>query len=151
MTIQERQKATKAIILAKVSLKEQEDGYSIDAQKHKLQEHCVRKGLEILKVFEFSENSAAGNRDKFREAIEFAKAQKETVSVVIDKQASLLRKCFRTLPLINKLVQQNKIELHFYVENCVIHKYSTSKTSNEKLMWNMNVVMSQSYRTMEEV
>ena len=140
----ERKKAAKAIILARVSSKEQEDGYSIDAQKYRLQEYCVRKSLEILKVFEFSESSTVGNRDKFKQAIDFAKVQKDTIAVVIDKQASLLRKCFRTLPLINKLVQKNKIELHFYVENYVIHKYSTS---NEKMLWNMNVVMNQSYKT----
>lgn len=34
------EKAKQAVILARVSSKEQEDGYSIDAQKYRLQEYC---------------------------------------------------------------------------------------------------------------
>jgi len=141
MTIQERKKATKAIILARVSLKEQEDGYSIDTQKHRLQEYCLRQDLEILKVFEFSESSTVGNRDKFRQAIDFAKAQKEIVAVVSDK-VDRLQRSYKETPLLNDLVEREKIELHFYTENCIIHKYSTSQ---ERMMWNMNVFMNQLY------
>ena len=137
----ERKKATKAIILARVSSKEQEDGYSIDAQKYRLQEYCTRKGLEVLKIFEFSESSTVGNRDKFKEAIDFAKAQKEIVAVVSDK-VDRLQRSYKETPLLNDLVEREKIELHFYTENCIIHKYSTSQ---ERMMWNMNVFMNQLY------
>jgi site-specific DNA recombinase len=41
--------ATKAIILARVSSREQEDGYSIDAQKHRLEEYCKYKNLEVIR------------------------------------------------------------------------------------------------------
>jgi DNA invertase Pin-like site-specific DNA recombinase len=47
--MQERKRATKAILLARVSTKDQEDGYSIEAQKNRLQEYCTRKGLEFYK------------------------------------------------------------------------------------------------------
>ena len=47
----ERKKATRAIAISRVSSKEQEEGYSIDAQKRRLQEYCMRKGLELIKVF----------------------------------------------------------------------------------------------------
>ena len=137
----ERKKATKAIILARVSLRERKDGYSIDTQKHRLQEYCVRRGLEILKVFEFSESSTVGNRDKFRQAIDFAKAQKEIVAVVSDK-VDRLQRSYKETPLLNDLVEREKIELHFYTENCIIHKYSTSQ---ERMMWNMFVMMAQNY------
>jgi len=73
----ERKMATKAIILARVSSKEQEDNYSIDAQTYRLQEYCLHRGLELLKTFQFYESSTVGNREKFLEAIEFAKKQKE--------------------------------------------------------------------------
>lgn len=84
-------KATKAVILARVSSKEQEDGYSIDAQKYRLQEYCTRKGLETLRIFEFSESSTVGNRKKFMDAIDFAKKQKELIAVVSDKVDRLQR------------------------------------------------------------
>lgn len=141
MSIHERKKATKAIILARVSSKEQEDGYSIEAQKYRLQEYCMRKGLEILQIFELVESSTIGPRQKFMEAIKFAKSQKETIAVVADK-VDRLQRSFKESALLNELINDEKIELHFHVENCVIHRNSTS---SEKLMWNMNVVMAQSY------
>ena len=139
--MKDRKQATKAIILARVSTKEQEDGYSIDAQKHRLQEYCIRKNLEIIKTFEFSESSTVGSREKFKEAIEFAKKQKNIIAIISDK-VDRLQRSYKETPLLNDLIDREKIELHFYTENCIIHKNSTSQ---EKMMWNMFVMMAQSY------
>ncbi|MDD9335755.1 MAG: recombinase family protein [Rickettsiaceae bacterium] len=135
------QKATKAILLARVSSKEQEDGYSIEAQKYRLQEYCMRKGLEILKTFEFSESSTVGNRKKFQEAIDFAKKQKEVIAVVADK-VDRLQRSYKETPLLNDLIERAKIELHFYTENCIIHKHPTSQ---DRMVWNMFVMMAQAF------
>ncbi len=139
--LQEIKTATKAIILARVSSKEQEDGYSIDAQKFRLQEYCMRKNLEILKTFEFSESSVNGNRAKFMEAIDFAKNHKEVVAIVSDK-VDRLQRSYKETPLLNDLIEKGKIELHFYTENCIIRKNSTSQ---ERMIWNLFVMMAQSY------
>ena len=104
----ERKKATKAIILARVSSKEQEDGYSIDAQKYRLQEYCIRKNLEVLKVFEFSESSTVGNREKFKSTIDFATKQKELIAVVTDK-VDRLQRSYKETPLLNGLIEKEKI------------------------------------------
>lgn len=141
MSLHDRKKAAKAILLARVSSKEQEEGYSIEAQKYRLQEYCMRKGLKVLQIFELVESSTVGTRQKFMEAIKFAKAQKEIIAVVADK-VDRLQRSFKESSLLNELINQEKIELHFCTENCVIHKCSTS---SDKLMWNMNVVMAQSY------
>lgn len=42
---------TKAIIFARVSSKEQEEGHSLEAQIERLREYCKRKNLTILKEF----------------------------------------------------------------------------------------------------
>ena len=42
----------KAIILARVSTKEQEEGHSIAAQRQRLVEYCARKALKVIKTFE---------------------------------------------------------------------------------------------------
>lgn len=140
--MEERKKATKAIILARVSTKDQqEEGFSIDAQKYRLQEYCTRKGLEVLKVFEFSESSTVGNRAKFLEAIDFAKKQREITAIVVDK-VDRLQRSYKETPLLNALVEKEKIELHFCTENCVIHKNSTSQ---DRMMWNIFVMMVQNY------
>ena len=137
----ERKKVTKAIAISRVSSKEQEEGYSIAAQKRRIQEYCTRKGLELIKVFELVESSTIGNRTQFMEAIRYAKDHKEIIAVITDK-VDRLQRGFKESALLNDLVEKEKIELHFHMENCVIHKYSTS---NEKLIWNMNVVMAQSF------
>ncbi len=41
----------KAIILARVSTKEQEEGHSIAAQRQRLVDYCARKGLKVIKTF----------------------------------------------------------------------------------------------------
>ncbi len=101
----------------------------------------MRKGLEILKTFEFSESSTVGNRKKFQEAIDFAKKQKEVIAVVADK-VDRLQRSYKETPLLNDLIERAKIELHLYTENCIIHKYSTSQ---EKMMWNIFVLMAQAF------
>ncbi|WP_341793313.1 MULTISPECIES: recombinase family protein [unclassified Rickettsia] len=137
----ERKKATEAIILCRVSSKEQEEGYSTNAQKYRSQEYCTRKGLGILKIFEFTESSTVGNRKKFMEAIEFAKKQKKIIAVVTDK-VDRLQRSYKETPLLNNLIEKEKIELHFHTENCIIHKYSTSQ---ERMMWNLFTMMAQNY------
>lgn len=132
---------TKAVILARVSSKDQEDGYSIEAQKHRLKEYCIRKGLEVLQTFEFAESSTVGNRKKFAKAIDFAKKHRETVAIVIDK-VDRLQRSYKETSYLEEMIYKEKIQLHFHTENCIIHKHSTAQ---EKMVWNMFVMMAQSY------
>lgn len=55
----------KAIILARVSTKEQEDGHSIAAQVQRLKEYCIRKEMDVIKVVELVESSTRGDRKNF--------------------------------------------------------------------------------------
>ncbi len=134
-------KARKAIILARVSSKEQEEGYSIDAQKHRLETYCLRRNLNVVRVFEITESSTQGDRRKFMSMIKFVKAVREPVAIVADK-VDRVQRSFKEYPLLDSLIQQGKIELHFNTENYVIHKDSVSQ---ERLMWSMGVIMAQSY------
>ncbi len=133
--------ATKAIILARVSTREQEEGYSIDAQINRLQDYCKRKNLEVLKTFTIIESSTNGDRKQFMEMVAFAKRHRMTVAIVADK-VDRVQRSFKETPLLDELVNKGKIELHFHVENCIIHRNSTSM---ERLLWNMSVMMAQSY------
>ncbi len=133
--------AVKAVILARVSSREQEEGYSIEAQKHRLIGYCQQRKLEILHIFEITESSTNGDRKKFTEMIEFAKKQKETIAIVADK-IDRVQRSFKEYPVLDALIQEGKIELHFNTENYVIHKNSMSQ---ERLMWSFGVIMAQSY------
>ena len=133
--------ATKAIILARVSSKEQEEGHSIEAQKHRLNVYCQRRELEVLRVFEITESSTRGDRVKFMEMIKFCKEQKKTIAIVADK-VDRLQRSFKEYPLLDELVQTGKIELHFNTEGYVIHRESASQ---ERMMWSFNVITAQAY------
>ena len=73
--------ATKAVILARVSSPEQEEGHSIDAQRHRLQEYCSRKNLDVLKTFEIIESSTRGDRKRFMEMINYVRRFKEPIAI----------------------------------------------------------------------
>jgi len=131
----------KAIILARVSTKEQEEGYSIAAQKHRLQQYCERKRLEVVQTFEVIESSTHGDRKDFMGMIEFIRKQRECVALVADK-VDRVQRSFKEYPLLDALIQEGKLELHFNTENYIIHRESVSQ---ERLMWSIGVVMAQSY------
>lgn len=134
-------KARKAVIMARVSSKEQEEGYSIEAQKHRLESYCERRDLEPIKTFAIVESSTSGDRKHFMAMVKFIKSQKETIALVADK-VDRVQRSFKEYPLLDELIQKGKIELHFNTENYVIHKDSASQ---ERLMWSMGVIMAQSY------
>ena len=74
----------KAIILARVSTKEQEEGHSISAQRQRLADYCARKGLDVIRTFELIESSTRGDRRAFKNMLEYAQSRGETVAIVAD-------------------------------------------------------------------
>lgn len=134
-------KATKAVILARVSTDEQEKGYSIDAQLHRLKEYCARKELEVIESFTVVESSTRGERKQFNEMMTFVKRQKQCIAVVADK-VDRVQRSFKEFPILDSLVQKGRIELHFNSEGYVIHKDSVSQ---DRFMWSIGVVLAQGY------
>ena len=131
----------KAIILARVSTKEQEDGHSIAAQRQRLVEHCQRKGLDVIKVFELVESSTKGGRKEFRAMLEFAKSQGETVAIVADA-VDRFQRSFKESVLVDELRHQGVVELHFVRENMVINQ---NASSSDILRWDFSVMGAKSY------
>ena len=73
--------------------------------------------------------------------IDFIKAQKDRVAVVVDT-VDRLQRSFKETPILNDLLENDVLELHFVKEGNVLSK---DANSTQKLMWNMGVVMAQSY------
>lgn len=69
----------KAIILVRVSSREQEEGHSLNAQKMRLVEYCQRRNMQVLKICEIVESSTRGERKEFKAMLEYAKRQSEPV------------------------------------------------------------------------
>jgi site-specific DNA recombinase len=131
----------KAIILARVSTKEQEEGHSIAAQRQRLDDYCARKGLDVIRTFELIESSTRGERKEFVAMLEFAKAQKETIAIVADA-VDRFQRSFKESVQVDALRQQDVVELHFYREGMVINR---DATSSDILRWDFSVMSAKSY------
>lgn len=131
----------KAIILSRVSTLEQQDGHSIDAQKARLKEYCERRSFKIIKEYEIIESSTKGSRKSFYEMLEFAKKQKETIAIVADA-VDRMQRSFKESTILDELVRQEKIELHFYRESMVIGK---NAKSSDIMRWDFSVMGAKTY------
>lgn len=131
----------KAIILARVSTKEQEEGHSVNAQVKRLQEYCLRKDFEVIRTYEIVESSTRGERKEFNQLLEFAKSQKETIAIVADA-VDRIQRSFKESVLLDELIRAEQIELHFYRENMVIGKEASS---TDIMRWDFSVMGAKSY------
>ncbi|MFR8207310.1 MAG: recombinase family protein [Alphaproteobacteria bacterium] len=121
--------------------KMQEEGLSLLAQSNRLHEYAERKGLEIIKSFEIVESSTRGERKQFMEMINFCKKQRETIAIVADT-VDRVQRSFKESVLLDELMRQNKIELHFYREGMVLNSQSTSV---DIMRWDFSVMGAKAY------
>lgn len=131
----------KAIILARVSTKEQEEGHSIAAQRQRLVEYCQRKGLDVLRVFEIVESSTKGERKDFLGMLDFAKSQGQIVAIVADA-VDRFQRSFKESVLIDELFRKEVVQLHFLREGMIIGK---GASSSDILRWDFSVMSAKSY------
>ena len=131
-----------ACIVCRVSTTDQQqDGYSLSAQQARLLDYCKRKNLEVIKIYQIVESSTRGNRKQFMQMIEFCKAQSETIAIVSDTIDRLSRN-FRLYSLMEDLIKQEKIELHFLRESMVIGKNASTA---DILRFDFGLIMAKSY------
>ncbi len=130
-----------AVILARVSTKEQEDGHSIDAQVHRLEEHAGRKGFTVIKTFPIVESSTIGDRKKFMSMVKFIEEQKEPIVLIADA-VDRVQRSFKETGMLDSLRKMGKVQLHFLRENIVLDENSRSF---EIMMWNYAVMGAQGY------
>ena len=131
----------KAIILARVSTKEQEEGHSLNAQKMRLEDYCRRRELEILRHFEIIESSTRGERKEFMAMLEFAKRQPTTVAIVADA-VDRVQRSFRESVMLDDLRRQKKIEMHFIREGKIIGEHASAM---DIMCWDFAVMGAKSY------
>lgn len=130
-----------AVILARVSSKEQEEGHSLEAQLANLESYAQRKDLNVIQVFRIIESSTKGHRPEFERMIEFVRQQKERTALIVDC-VDRLQRSFTHTPILDKLMRDNLLEIHFVREGNMMDK---DATSSQKMMWNFGVLLGQSY------
>ncbi|MBP3924020.1 recombinase family protein, partial [bacterium] len=96
---------------------------------------------KVIQEYTFHESSTRGSRPKFFEMIKFIEKQKEPVALICDK-VDRLQRSFKEAPILEKLRQSGKLEIHLMTEQQVLHQNSTSQ---ELMLYNIFVVMAQNY------
>lgn len=131
----------KAVILTRVSTKEQEEGHSLPAQNTRLSEYAKRKGFDVIKSFQIIESSTRGKRKEFMQMIDFCKQQTETIAIIADA-VDRIQRSFKESVMLDDLIRQDKIELHFYREGMIIGKRSSS---SDIMRWDFSVMGAKAY------
>ncbi len=131
----------KAIILARVSTKDQEEGQSIPAQVRRLTEYALKKNLRVEHTFQVAESSTKDTRKQFEQIIALIKKSKEPVALVTDT-VDRLQRSFRETPILDELRKEGQVELHFLREALIVNKNSNS---SQLMQWDMGVLFASSY------
>jgi len=131
----------KALLLARVSSKEQEEGQSIPAQERRLREYAERKGLIVEEVFKITESSTKNTRKEFEKILERIRKSREIVALVADT-IDRVQRSFKESVVLDNLRKDGKVEIHFMRESLVLNLRSNS---SDILRWDMGVMFARSY------
>ncbi len=132
----------KAIILARVSTKEQqEEGQSIPAQVRRVTEYALKKEFQVAHTFQIAESSNKDTRKQFDQIIALINKSKEPIALIVDT-VDRLQRSFRETPILDKLRKEGKLELHFLRENLIV---SQNANSAQLMLWDMCVIFASNY------
>lgn len=131
----------KAILLARVSSKEQEEGQSIPAQERRLREYAEKKGLIIDQVIKITESSTKDTRKEFEKILVQIRKSKEIVALVADT-IDRVQRSFKESVVLEELRREGKVEIHFLREGLVLNVKSNSA---DIIRWDMGVMFARSY------
>lgn len=140
--LEDRNFGVKAVIFARVSTKEQEEGHSLEAQINKALEYSIENGLQIIKQFKIIESSTKGKRPEFKQMIDFIKQSKEKI-VVLAYNTDRLQRDFDEQSLeLRQLVNQDRAEIHFVSTR---QKITSEADSSTKFRYGLDVLLANDY------
>jgi site-specific DNA recombinase len=140
MTIQPRELA---VNLARVSSKRQEDeGYSLPAQKRLLNNYADGKNFKVLKTFEIAETaSKAQQRKIFQDAMKFIE-DNSVKNLIVEKVDRHVRNLHDAVETHDWLMADKERRVHFVKDGLIMHQNSRSQ---EWLNWGIRVVIAKNY------
>lgn len=131
-----------AVGIARVSSKDQEDGYSLASQDKLIGTYSDNHTFRLLKVFKIAETaSKAKQRRIFREAMKFV-ADHEVKNLIVEKVDRHARNFYDAVETDEWLQADETRKIHFIKDGLVLHKNSRSQ---EWLNWGIRVVMAKNY------
>lgn len=132
----------KAIILARVSTKDQEEqGHSLPAQVAKLKEYAARHNFEIAREFAFSESAGTKIRNRFEEVLAYLKRHKD-VNVLLCQNVDRATRNFSDAVDIDNMRINENLEVHFVQDGFVLNKNASGA---DMFMWEAKVFIAKQY------
>ena len=127
----------KAVIYARVSSKEQAEGYSIDAQLDLLRPYALAEGLQVVNEYVDEETAKKAGRTRFGEMVNYL-GDNPDVRVVLCEKTDRLYRNLRDYVTIDEL----DLEIHLVRENEILTKDSNS---HQKFFHGIKVLMARNY------
>lgn len=131
----------KAILLARVSSREQQEGMSIPDKERRLREYADRKGLEVFQVFAITESSTKDTRKEFQKILDIIEKTKEPIALVADT-IDRVQRSFKESVVLEDYRKEGKVEIHLMREGLVLNLKSNS---GDILRWDMGLMFARSY------
>jgi site-specific DNA recombinase len=127
-----------AVLYTRVSSKDQEEGFSLSAQRELLDAYAREHGLKVTGRFEESETAkSGGTRPAFAKMVEFLRPLTSSTVVLVEKTDRLYRNLKDWITL-----DDLKVEIHFVKEGTVI---SPTSHSSQKFLHGIKVLMAKNY------
>jgi len=133
----------KAILLARVSSKDQEENNSIPAQVRRLQDYAQRRGFEHIEIHKLVESSTKKTRKEFSSILTSIRKSKSRVALIADT-IDRVQRSFKESVQLDEIRNTGKLEIHFIREGLII---SDTSNSADILRWDMGVMFAKSYVT----
>jgi site-specific DNA recombinase len=122
----------------RVSSKEQEQGFSIPAQRQLLKDYAEREGIHVVQEFEDVETAKRAGRTSFSEMVAFLRKKSSGCRTLLVEKTDRLYRNIKDWVTIDEL----GIEVHFVKEAVVL---SEDSRSSEKFMHGIKVLMAKNY------
>ena len=133
----------KAVIFARVSSKEQEEGHSLDAQIQSCFEYAIKKDFKVAEQFKVVESSTATGRPEFLKMVNFVKNQREKIALLCHCVDRLQRDFDEQYLELQKLIKLGFVEIHYIKNEFIEHK---DMDSSDKFRKNLDVLLANDYR-----
>ncbi|MEK7150778.1 MAG: recombinase family protein, partial [Patescibacteria group bacterium] len=132
----------KAVMYARVSSREQEQGYSLAAQVKLIKDYAQRSGIEVVKEFVCSESAKGDGRKVFSEMIECLKSNLTIEAVLCEKVDRLLRGNLKDRVEIDDLINKFGKKVIFVKDGTSL---SVDSKSTEKLTYGIQAELARFY------
>ena len=142
MTTKHLQHKAKAIIFARVSTKDQQDGHSLDAQIQHCYKYAIDNDFSVLETFKIIESATKSKRPEFAKMVNFIRKHKEKIVVLVYNTDRLQRNFDEQALILHGLVKEDRAEIHYTFSGQIINSKADSST---KFRHGLDVLLASDY------